>query len=293
MMKIPEYLAMGRPVVSYDLHESRVSAGPAALFAEQRGSGSTPVEVGLLPGLVIDGGTLSGQSLALDHPVNQSFTLSFAGLDAYDPNAGKDIQASLTYSYQGASLFTTSASGAPPLSIPAIAATAPFDQTDIQVQSDIGQSADMPFGRIEVSQSVAASSAATVDLVRPPVLVEPLITPQGVNPYEIPVSDLRLRWKTDGRAQVAAIQLAEANPDGFSMSWFVIAPADVGGFDFFDLPQDASPIPRFTPGSLAVSIASAYVTGLEDYSDLFFRPFDEVVKAGEQDNEVSGFLKLK
>jgi glycosyltransferase involved in cell wall biosynthesis len=34
MMKIPEYLAMGRPVVSYDLHESRVSAGPAALFAE-------------------------------------------------------------------------------------------------------------------------------------------------------------------------------------------------------------------------------------------------------------------
>lgn len=35
MMKIPEYLAMGRPVASYDLLESRVSAGPAALFAEQ------------------------------------------------------------------------------------------------------------------------------------------------------------------------------------------------------------------------------------------------------------------
>jgi glycosyltransferase involved in cell wall biosynthesis len=34
MIKIPEYLAMGRPVVSYDLHESRVSAGPSALYAE-------------------------------------------------------------------------------------------------------------------------------------------------------------------------------------------------------------------------------------------------------------------
>jgi glycosyltransferase involved in cell wall biosynthesis len=34
MIKIPEYLAMGRPVVSYDLHESRVSAGPAARYAE-------------------------------------------------------------------------------------------------------------------------------------------------------------------------------------------------------------------------------------------------------------------
>jgi len=35
MMKIPEYLAMGCPVVSFDLHESRVSAGPAALFAQR------------------------------------------------------------------------------------------------------------------------------------------------------------------------------------------------------------------------------------------------------------------
>jgi glycosyltransferase involved in cell wall biosynthesis len=33
MVKIPEYLAMGRPVASYDLTESRVSAGDAALYA--------------------------------------------------------------------------------------------------------------------------------------------------------------------------------------------------------------------------------------------------------------------
>ena len=33
MIKIPEYLAMGRAVVSYDLPEARVSAGDAALYA--------------------------------------------------------------------------------------------------------------------------------------------------------------------------------------------------------------------------------------------------------------------
>jgi glycosyltransferase involved in cell wall biosynthesis len=33
MIKIPEYMAMGRPVVSYDLAESRISAGPAAAYA--------------------------------------------------------------------------------------------------------------------------------------------------------------------------------------------------------------------------------------------------------------------
>ena len=34
MIKIPEYMAMGCPIVSYDLTESRVSAGDAALYAE-------------------------------------------------------------------------------------------------------------------------------------------------------------------------------------------------------------------------------------------------------------------
>lgn len=35
MAKIPEYMAMGRPIVSYDLIESRASAGDAALYAPQ------------------------------------------------------------------------------------------------------------------------------------------------------------------------------------------------------------------------------------------------------------------
>ena len=34
MVKVPEYMAMGRPIVSYDLPETRVSAGPAAVYAE-------------------------------------------------------------------------------------------------------------------------------------------------------------------------------------------------------------------------------------------------------------------
>ena len=32
MIKVMEYMALGRPIVSYDLHESRVSAGPAARY---------------------------------------------------------------------------------------------------------------------------------------------------------------------------------------------------------------------------------------------------------------------
>lgn len=34
MVKVPEYMAMGRPIASYDLPETRVSAGPAAAYAE-------------------------------------------------------------------------------------------------------------------------------------------------------------------------------------------------------------------------------------------------------------------
>jgi glycosyltransferase involved in cell wall biosynthesis len=41
MIKIPEYMAMGRPIASYALTESRVSAGDAALYA----AGGEPEEL--------------------------------------------------------------------------------------------------------------------------------------------------------------------------------------------------------------------------------------------------------
>jgi glycosyltransferase involved in cell wall biosynthesis len=50
MIKIPEYLAMGRPVASYDLRESRVSAGTAGLYAET----SEPASLGRCIGILLD-----------------------------------------------------------------------------------------------------------------------------------------------------------------------------------------------------------------------------------------------
>jgi glycosyltransferase involved in cell wall biosynthesis len=35
MNKIVEYMALGRPIVQFDLHEGRLSAGPASLYAER------------------------------------------------------------------------------------------------------------------------------------------------------------------------------------------------------------------------------------------------------------------
>ena len=35
MIKVPEYMAMGRPIAAYDLAETRVSAGPAAAYATE------------------------------------------------------------------------------------------------------------------------------------------------------------------------------------------------------------------------------------------------------------------
>jgi glycosyltransferase involved in cell wall biosynthesis len=32
MIKVAEYMAMGRPIVAFDLHETRVTAGDAALY---------------------------------------------------------------------------------------------------------------------------------------------------------------------------------------------------------------------------------------------------------------------
>ncbi|HEV7804349.1 MAG TPA: glycosyltransferase family 4 protein [Solirubrobacteraceae bacterium] len=50
MIKIPEYLAMGCAVVSYDLRESRVSAGTAALYAQT----SDPASLGRCIEILLD-----------------------------------------------------------------------------------------------------------------------------------------------------------------------------------------------------------------------------------------------
>jgi glycosyltransferase involved in cell wall biosynthesis len=50
MIKIPEYLAMGCPVASYDLHESRISAGDAALYARA----GDPADLGRCVGELLD-----------------------------------------------------------------------------------------------------------------------------------------------------------------------------------------------------------------------------------------------
>src|SRR6185503_6681110 len=49
MIKIPEYMAMDRPIVSYDLGETRVSAGDAAAYAAP-----TPEALGALADELLD-----------------------------------------------------------------------------------------------------------------------------------------------------------------------------------------------------------------------------------------------
>jgi glycosyltransferase involved in cell wall biosynthesis len=49
MIKVPEYMAMGKPIASYDLAETRVSAGDAAAYADP-----TPVALGTLIDELLD-----------------------------------------------------------------------------------------------------------------------------------------------------------------------------------------------------------------------------------------------
>ena len=41
MVKIPEYMAIGRPIASYDLPETRISAGGAAAYAQSASPGAS------------------------------------------------------------------------------------------------------------------------------------------------------------------------------------------------------------------------------------------------------------
>ena len=50
MIKVPEYMAMGSAIASYDLPETRVSAGPAAEYA----AGSDPAALGACVNRLLD-----------------------------------------------------------------------------------------------------------------------------------------------------------------------------------------------------------------------------------------------
>jgi hypothetical protein len=239
------------------------------ILVEQNAVGtSEPVRVGLLKDVAVTRGqTVSGLELVLDHPVDQSSSVRVDGVQPY----GTEARASLAcyqglYSPDYAPLFTTSAAGVPPLAMPTISRTAPFDTTRWLLSVAAGNRKTLPSGYARTRIPVSGTSSASATLLAP---VVPSSLPLG--PEDAPGvaarSGLVLRWSIDPAAQMGEVWLTPWPAGSAPLRWKVRTPASVTSFTPFALPADVSPYPTLDVGPYRVETYSYYRKSSQGYAE--------------------------
>ncbi|WP_157823766.1 hypothetical protein [Melittangium boletus] len=239
--------------------------GEVDLFArETEGPGGKVLRVGLKRDIAVgSGASVSGLEVALDHPVDQSLGVTVAG--GFDPEG--EASATLQYILGGQLLFSTNASGQLPLSIPAVARTAPFDTLTPMLRVSVGDAATLPGGMVQTAVPVSGTSSAAVSFLNPLRITSP-----GVGTLEAPArasrSGLVLGWSPDGSAHLTEVELAATIGPG-PLDWSVMAPTFITSFTPFALPADIAPVTTIPAGSYRVAATTTWRANVSGYADFF------------------------
>ncbi|MFY0574622.1 hypothetical protein ACN28S_09900 [Cystobacter fuscus] len=104
------------PPGTFSLEIWGATPGRLSLFAsETRSSDHEVLRVGMKRDVAVGGGqAVTGQDIALDHPVDQSLGVTVTGLEPY----GTSVNAFLSYSEGTQELFSTGTTGTPPYPCP-------------------------------------------------------------------------------------------------------------------------------------------------------------------------------
>ncbi|EPX56211.1 hypothetical protein D187_007553 [Cystobacter fuscus DSM 2262] len=238
--------------------------GTVDLFAKETGgSGEMVLRVGLERGIAVgSGATVGGLELALDHPVDQVLNVSVEG----DGARGGEMTASLEYILGGHYLFSTSASGMLPLSVPAVARTAPFDTFTPMLSITSGDAAMFPDGALQTSLP-AVTSSVTATFLAPLRITSPAVGPREA-PASASRSGLVMSWVPDRTAHLTEMGL-EATTGASPLDWRVMAPTSITSFTPFALPADLVPVTTFPAGSYRVWANSIWSSHASGYADFF------------------------
>ncbi|HYO64510.1 MAG TPA: hypothetical protein VEU33_00400 [Archangium sp.] len=250
---------------SFSIDISGDAPGKVDLFAkETEGTEAKVVRVGLERDIAVSAGTtVSGQDVALDHPVDQSLGVTVAGGKLPDAH----LDASLRYILGGRLLFSTSGSGTQPLSVPMIARTAPFDTLTPMLRVSSGDAAQLPGGQLQTDMPVGATSSAQVTFLDPLSITSP-----AVGTLEAPASASRsglvLRWSPDASAHLTEVELAATIGPG-PLDWIVVAPTSRSSFTPFTLPAASAPVTTLPAGSYRISATSRWQANASGYASFF------------------------
>ncbi|OJT23030.1 hypothetical protein BO221_19265 [Archangium sp. Cb G35] len=247
------------------------------LAKEIHGTDGTILRVGLKRDIAVSAGTtLSGQDVALDHPMDQSLGVTVAGGELPDTH----LNASLRYILGGQVLFSTSGSGTQPLSLPMVARTAPFDTFPPMLVVTSGEAVKFPGGQVQTDMPVGASSDAQVTFLN-----QLSITAPAVGPLEAPASASRsglvLRWTPDASAHLTEVELVAMTSPLPLYGWTVVAPTSITSFTPFTLPTDIAPVTTFPAGSYRVWATTTWrANATSGYTSFFtgslpYDPYEE------------------
>ncbi|QRN94567.1 hypothetical protein JRI60_36385 [Archangium violaceum] len=239
--------------------------GQVDLFArETEGPDGKVLRVGLARGIAVSSGTtVSGLELALDHPVDQSLNVTVEG-SRYQ---GSSVSAELWYILGGQLLFRTNASGTIPLSVPAIARTAPFDTITPMLHVTSGDTTNLQGGAVQTNMPVSDTSSAEVSFLAPLSITSPAVGTLEA-PGSASRSGLVLRWNPDSSAHLTEVELAALVGPG-SLDWTVVAPASITSFTPFPLPAGIAPVTTFPAGSYRVWATTTWRAKASSYADFF------------------------
>ncbi|HEX8440651.1 hypothetical protein [Archangium sp.] len=239
--------------------------GRVDLFArETELTGAKVLRVGLKKDIAVAADTVvSGQDIALDHPLDQSLDVTEQG----NKLQGAEARVSLRYILGGQLLFSSSHDGKLPLSVPAIALTGPFETFTPVLRVSAGDAANLPRGEVQTDMPVGRTSSAAVTLLSPVSIASP-----AVGTLEAPASASRsglvLRWNHDASAHMVELELASKTGPG-PLGWRVMAPAAVTSFTPFPLPADIAPVTTFPAGSYRVEATATWRGNASGYEDSF------------------------
>jgi hypothetical protein len=249
---------------SFSLDIDGVAPGRVHLVAHQNSpTPGAPLErVGLVRDLDVGGGqTVSGVELSMEHALDQPVPVAVEGWQPY----GQRVLVRVAYFLGTQYLFGTTVAGTPPVTVPGIARTGPFENVRMQVSTTSGAASNLPSGSAGATVEARDAASVTVTLPAPCVLTSVPLGPEEA-PAEAPLEGLTLRWSVAPTAHLAQVRL---RPPDDALQWTVTAPATRTSFTPFALPADVALTRRLVPGRYQVSLDARVVGEGLGYADHF------------------------
>lgn len=232
------------------------------------------------------GQTLDDVEVVLERAEDQQQRVDVRDFEPY----GTAAYVTMDYYFGSMFLFRNEVTSAPPLQLPAMSLTPPFD--GIQVLTTVIVGTEGESGVTSASAKVLSGGEPIPVVTIPPPLQ---LTSVPLGTVEAPavarLEDFSLVWSVAPTAQVVHLSLNDQGGD-HKLSWRVTAPSSITSFTPFELPAALTPVTRLPPGLTRVEVSAERGGPDSSYADLFEQYEAPLQRQATWDLSRGGFVRL-